>query len=67
MEYVYLTLIQVVAFVLTVVTRNIKIKVLNDSNEMTVITYTTSIVMLVLGVVIFTYNTRFMKSCLGLE
>ena len=59
MEYVYLTLIQVAAFVLAIATRNVKIKVLNDSKEMTVIVYTTSIVMLVLGVILFAFNTRF--------
>ena len=58
MEYASLTLIQVAAFVLAIVTRNVKIKVLNDSKEMTFTAYTTSIVM-VLGVIFLVFNTRF--------
>ena len=49
----YLVLLQVIAFVLAVVTRNVKIKVLNDSKEMAIIIYTTSVVLLVLGIVTF--------------
>ena len=59
MEYVYLVLLQVAAFILAIVTRNVQIKVLNDSKEMTVIVYSTSVVLLILGVITFAFDTRF--------
>ena len=58
-EYIYLVLIQVAAFILAIVTRKVKIKVLNDSREMFIIVYTSSSIMLVLGIVTFVISTRF--------
>ena len=57
-EYVYLLVLQVAAVILTILTRKVKIKVLNDSKQMTIIIYTTSTVLLVLGVVTFIVNSR---------
>lgn len=53
----YLVFLQVVAFVLAVVTRNVNIKVLNDSKEMAIIIYVSSVVLLVLGVVTFSLSS----------
>lgn len=44
---------QVAAFILALLTRNVKIRVLNDSKEMAFIIYTTSVVLLALGGVTF--------------
>ena len=57
-EFVYLILLQVAAFVLAIITRNVKIKVLNDSKQMAIVIYTSSTVMLVLGVITFTLASR---------
>ena len=53
LAFSYLVLLQVIAFVLAVVTRKVKIKVLNDSKEMAIIIYTTSVVLLAQGIVTF--------------
>ena len=45
--------LQVAAFILTVITRKVKIKVLNDFKSMTLIVYTTTSVMVVMCIVIF--------------
>ena len=57
-QYTYLLVIQVAAFILSVVTRKVKIKVLNDSKEMMAIVYTSTIILLILGVFTFALGTR---------
>ena len=57
-EYVYLLSLQVAAFVLAILTRKVKIKVLNDSKEMMIVVYSTSAIMAVLGVFTFAISTR---------
>ena len=57
-EFVYLFILQVAALVLAIATRKVKIKVLNDSKQMAIIVYTTSTVMLTLGVVTFAISSR---------
>ena len=42
---------------LTILTRKVKIKVLNDSKEMIIIVYSSTIIMLILGV--FTFNPKY--------
>lgn len=49
----YLVVLQVAAFVLAVLTRKVSIEVLNDWKWMVIIIYTTSAVLLVLGVITF--------------
>lgn len=58
-EYVYLLIIQVAAFILAILNWNVKIKVLNDSREMMAIVYTSSCIMIVLGVITFALSVRF--------
>ena len=53
----YVVLLQVVAFVLAVITRKVKIKVLNDSKEMAIIIYTSSVVLLAVGIVTFSLSS----------
>ncbi len=69
-EYIYLLLIQVTAFILSIITWKVKIKVLNDSKEMMAIVYTSSGIMIVLGIVTFALGTRFILNevlfCLGI-
>ena len=57
-EYLYLVSLQVAAFVLAILTRKVKIKVLNDSKEMMIVVYSTSTIMLVVGVLTFAFDTR---------
>ena len=57
-EYVYLLIIQVAAFVLAVLNWKVTIKVLNDAKEMMVIVYTSSVILIVLGVFTFVLGTR---------
>lgn len=59
MSFVNLVLIQVAAFVLALVTRKIMIRVLNDFTEVSIVIYTTSIVLLCLGGVTFGLNSYF--------
>ena len=53
----YLVLLQVMAFILALATSKVKIKVLNDSKEMAIIIYTTSVVLLVLAIITFGLNS----------
>ena len=62
LEYVYLLSLQVAAFILAVLTWRVKIKVLNDSREMMIVVYSTSAIMVVLGVFVFALDTRFILS-----
>ena len=57
-EYVYLLSLQVVAFVLAIITRKVKIKVLNDSKEMVIIVYTSTTIMIILGIITFALSSR---------
>ena len=57
-EYIYLLSLQVAAFVLAILNRKVKIKVLNDSKEMLIIVYSTSAIMVVLGVLTFGVDGR---------
>ena len=57
-EFIYLLSLQVAAFVLAILTRKVKIKVLNDSKEMLIVVYSTSAIMAVLGVFTFAVPTR---------
>lgn len=59
LEYIYLLSLQVAAFILAILTRKVKVKVLNDSKEMIIIVYTSTTIMLVLGVFTFALSTRF--------
>ena len=59
MGLIYYGVLQVSALVLAIITRNVKIKALNDSKEMAIIVYTTSTVLLVLAVVTFAFDSRF--------
>ncbi len=59
MEYVYLLSLQVAAFILAILTRKVKIKVLNDSKGMIIIVYSSTTIMLILGVLTFAVGTRF--------
>lgn len=52
-SFIYQVLLQVAAFVLALMTRKVQIKVLNDSKEIAVIIYTTSVVLLALAVITF--------------
>ena len=54
--------LQVVVFVLAVLIWRVKIKVLNDSREMMIVVYSTSAIMVVLGVFIFALRTRLILS-----
>lgn len=56
-EFICLLFVQAVALVLTILTRKVKIRVLNDSKEMIIIVYSTTIIMLILGV--FTFNPKY--------
>ena len=62
LEYIYLLSLQVAAFILAVLTWRVKIKVLNDSREMMIVVYSTSAVMVVLGVFTFAVGTRIILS-----
>lgn len=55
--FAYLVILQVAAFILAIITRNVEIKVLNDSKEMAIIIYTTSVVLLALGIVTFSLSS----------
>jgi len=57
LEYFFLLLLQVAAFVLALATCRVKIRVLNDSKEMMAIVYTTTAVMTVLGIITFILPT----------
>ena len=57
-ECVYLFSLQVAAFVLAILIRKVKIKVLNDSKEMLIIVYSTSAIQVVLLVITFAIDTR---------
>jgi hypothetical protein len=59
LEYIYLLSLQVAAFVLAILIRNVKIKVLNDSKEMMIIVYSSTTIMLILGIFTFALSTRF--------
>ena len=54
--------LQVAAFILAVITRKVKIKVLNDFKEMTLIVYTTASIMLVMCIPTFTPIPGFIGS-----
>lgn len=57
-EYIYLLLLQVAAFILAIITRKVKIKVLNDSKEVVFIVYTTTAIMIVLGIFTFAVSSQ---------
>ena len=58
LQYLYLMLLQVVAFVLALITRKVQIKVLNDSKEMFIIVYTSTTIMVGLGIITFALGSR---------
>ena len=58
LEYCYLLLLQLAAFILAVATCKVKIKVLNDSKSMLIIVYSTTIIMIGLGVITFILPVR---------
>ena len=58
-EYIYLIVIQVAAFVLAILNRKVMIKTLNDTKETMIIVYTTSTIMLILGIVLFARSNRY--------
>ena len=51
--YIYLGMLQVIALILAIQTRKVRIKILNDSKEVAVIIYITSIVLVELVIVSF--------------
>ena len=57
-QYIYLFFLQLAAFVLAILTRKVKINVLNDSKEMLIIVYSTSAIAGVLAVLTFAVDTR---------
>ena len=57
LSFIKLVLIQVAAFVLALVTRKVMIKVLNDFIEVSIVIYTTSVVLLCLGAITFGLNS----------
>ena len=57
-QYIYLFSLQVAAFVLAILTRKVKINVLNDSKEMLTIVYSTSAIAVVLAALTFAIDTR---------
>lgn len=59
LEYVYLLTLQVAALILAIVTRKVKIKVLNDSKEVVIVVYSSTTILLILGVFTFALGTRF--------
>ena len=59
LEYIYLLLLQVAAFVLAILIWKVEIKVLNDSKEMMIIVYTSTTIMVILGIFTFALSTRF--------
>ena len=58
LEYAYLLIIQVAAFILAIITRKVKIKALNDSKAVAIIVYVTSTILLFLGIFTFALGTR---------
>ena len=52
-SFVYLVLLQVAAFILAIITRKVKIRVLNDFKEVSIIVYITSVVLAVLAGITF--------------
>jgi len=62
LEYGYLLLLQVAAFVLALATCRVKIEVLNDSKEMMAIVYTTTAIVTVLGIFTFIRPTYMVLS-----
>ena len=69
-EYVFLIIIQVAAFILALLNWKVKIKTLNDAKEMMVIVYTTSAIMVVVGIITFALGVRSILNdalvCLGI-
>ena len=69
-EYIYLLMIQVAAFVLAILNWRVKIKVLNDSKEMMAIVYISSGIMIILGIFTFALGLRYILIeavfCLGI-
>ena len=57
LEFVYMAVLQVMAFIFAFKTRKVKIKALNDSKSVTAIIYTTSIVLAGLAIITFTLNS----------
>ena len=68
-EYIFLVIIQIAAFILSIATFKVKIKVLNDSREMMIIVYTTTTILIILGIFTFALGTKFILNevlyCLG--
>lgn len=58
-QYVYVLLVQVAAFILAIITRKVEIKVLNDSKEMFAIVYLSTPIIILLGLITFVFNSRF--------
>lgn len=52
-EFIYVAVLQIVAIVLTIATRKIEMRALNDFKEMVVVTYTSTSVLVFLAVFIF--------------
>lgn len=55
--YVYFGLLQLIGIILAVQTRKVQIKVLNDSKFVTALIYMSSILLLLLGVVVYLFGS----------
>lgn len=55
--YIYLGLLQIIALILAIQTRKVRIKILNDSKEVAAIIYITSIVLVELAIVSFALSS----------
>ena len=52
--FAYLALLQIIGIILAIQTRKVKIKLLNDSKYIAALIYTSSLVLMLIGVVSFT-------------